>query len=301
MDGCYAPLETMRSRPSSGPPAAAVVCLGLLLAAGPRVARGDGPPPAAVAGIVVRDTDGAPVPYATVADTARRAGAITDEQGRFLLVGLPPGRATIRVRVLGSPPLVETLDLAPGDTVRRTYRLAFPAHERLLHVRDSLTARGAWPPTLDPALHQHMREALDVRVFRLDPDHPVFDAPPEPEQRIGPWPLVGEADRPERSTIAGLIETLRDSELYRSDIEGAVKVCGGFSPGIDVRFTSLGVPVDLLLCFTCGEFAIWRADQPRQAGDFERRGPDFVRFAKQMFPRDPAIKKLGTKGKKRSG
>ena len=290
----------MRTRPSSWLPAAAVVCLGLLLAARPRVARGADPPPAAIAGTVVRDTDGAPVPYATVADTARRAGAITDERGRFLLVGLPPGRVTIRVRVLGSPPLVETIDLAPGDTARRTYRLAFPVHERLLYVRDSLTARGAWPPTLDPDLHQHMREALDVRVFRLDPEHPVLDAPPDPKQRIGPWPIVGEADRPTRPAVAELIETLRDSELYRSNVEGAVKVCGGFSPGIDVRFTSLGVPVDVLLCYACGEFSIWHGGHARQSGDFESRGPDFVRFAKRMFPRDPAIKKLGVKAKKRS-
>ena len=284
--------------PRSG--SSVVLWLALLLGAAPGApGRAADPAPGAVAGVVVRADDGAPVPYANVSDTTRRVGAITDEQGRFLLAGLPPGRVTIHVRSLGSPPLVETLDLAPGDTVRRIYRLAFPAHERLLHVRDSLTVRGSWPPTLDPDLHQHMREALDVRVFRLDPEHPVFGAPPDPEQRIGPWPIVGEADRPERPTIARLIETLRNSELYRSNIAGAVKVCGGFSPGIDVRFTSVGVPVDLLLCFTCGEFAIWHGGRSRQSGDFESHGPEFVRFAKRMFPRDPVIKKLGAKPKRR--
>ena len=278
----------------------AVLWLALGLGALSGTADAGDPAPGVVAGTVLRADDGAPVPYASVSDTARRAGAITDEQGRFLIPGLPPGRVTIVVRLLGSPPLYETLDLAPGDTLRRTYRLAFPERERLLRLRDSLTAIGAWPPTLDAALHQHMREALDVRVFRLDPERPEVDAPRDPERRIGPWPIVGEAGRPPRPVVEALIATLRDSELYRANVEGAVKVCGGFSPGIDVRFTNLGIPVDVLLCFTCGEFAIWQGGHPRQAGDFERRGADFVRFAKRMFPRDPAIKKLGVQARKRS-
>jgi len=278
----------------------AVLWLALLLGAAPGTADAADPAPGAVAGTVVRAGDGAAVPYANVSDTTRRFTAITDEHGRFLLAGLPPGRITLHVRSLGSPPLIETVELAPGDTLRRTYRLAFVAHEQLLKLRDSLTAIGAWPPTLDRDLHQHMREALDVRVFRLDPGRPEFDAPADPERRIGPWPIVSEAGRPERPAVEALIRTLRDSELYRSNIEGAIKLCGGFSPGIDVRFTNLGVPVDLLLCFTCGEFAIWQGGHPRQAGDFERRGADFVRFAKRMFPRDPAIKKLGVQARKRS-
>ena len=278
----------------------AVLWLALLLGAAPGTADAADPAPGAVAGTVVRAVDGAAVPYASISDTSRRIAAITDDQGRFLLGGLPPGRVTLHVRTLGSPPLIETVEIAPGDTLRRTYRLAFLAHEQLLKLRDSLTAIGAWPPTLDRDLHQHMREALDVRVFRLDPERPEFNAPADPERRIGPWPIVREAGRPQRPAVEALIRTLRDSELYRSNIDGAIKLCGGFSPGIDVRFTSLGVPVDLLLCFTCGEFAIWHGGRPRQAGDFERRGPDFVRFAKALFPHDPAIKKLGVKAKKRA-
>ena len=292
--------KAMRSSLALAPASGVVLLLALLLDAPPRVVEAANPLPGAVAGTVLRADDGAPVPYASVSDTARRAGAITDEQGRFLIPGLPPGRVTIVVRLLGNPPLYETLDLAPGDTLRRTYRLAFPERERLLRLRDSLTATGAWPPTLEPALHQHMREALDVRVFRLDPEHPVFDAPRDPERRIGPWPIVGETGPPPRPAVKELIALLCDTELYRASVEGAVKLCGGFSPGIDVRFTNLGVPVDVLLCFNCGEFAIWRGGRLRQSGNFERRGPEFVRFAKRMFPRDPVIKKLGGKGRRRS-
>ena len=266
----------------------------LLLAVGATPARaGDPPPPAAIVGTVVRAEDGGPLAYANVFESTRRFGAVTDERGAFRLVGLPPGRHTIRVQSLGSPPLEETLDLAPGDTLRRTYRLATPPRERFLQIRDSLAAAGRWPPTLDPELHAHMREALDVRVFRLDPEHPVLDAPPDPQRRIGPWPIVAETAPPERPVVAELIETLRIPDLYLSDLQGEKKVCGGFSPGIDVRFTSLGVPVDVLLCYACGEFAILRDGKARQSGDFMGHGAAFVRFAQRAFPRDKAFKKLG--------
>lgn len=285
----------MRSRPLIRRAMAVLACLAALL--GTDDARaGDPPPPGAVRGTVVRAADGAPLAYATVADTALRIGTICDERGRFLLGELPPGRVTLLVRSLGSPPLVETLDLAPGDTLSRTYALASRERESMLQMRDSLTARGLWPPTLDRALRAHMREALDVRVFRLDPDHPVHDAPPDPVGRIGPWPILIEADRPDRALVEGLIGTLDHAELYRANAIGAVKVCaGGFAPAIAVRFTSTGVPVDVLLCYACGEFAIWRDGRPRQSGDFESRAPEFVRFAKRLFPRDPAIRRLGAK------
>lgn len=271
----------------------ALVCLGLWLGAGPRAARADDPPPpGAILGTVLRDIDGAPVPFANVLETASRLGTTTDDQGRFLLVGLPAGRIALKIQALGGPPLFETLDLAPGDTLERTYRLAAPAHERFLKVRDSLTAAGRWPPTLDPALERHMREALDVRVFRLDPENADPGAKPDREQRVGPWPIVAEARTPARPVIDELIETLRLSELYLPDLRGEQKLCGGFSPGIDVRFVSTGVAVDVLLCYRCGEFALWRDGRGRQTGDFESHGAAFIRFAQRAFPRDPVFRKL---------
>lgn len=286
----------MRSRPPSPPSAGVLLALGLLLAVAPGRARaGDPPPPATILGIVVRQGDGAPVAYANVSLTGTRLGALTDEQGGFVLTGIPAGRLTLRIQMLGGPPLIEDLDLAPGDTLRRTYRIAPPARDRFLEVRDSLTAIGQWPPVLDPALDAHMREALDVRVFRLDPEHPVFDAPPDPQHRIGPWPIVREADRPDRAVTDGLLETLRHSELYISRIRGEIKLCGGFSPGIDVRFVSTGVAVDVLLCYRCGEFSVWRDGRGRQAGDFVGYGAEFVRFAQRVFPRDKELKKLSAK------
>jgi carboxypeptidase family protein len=285
----------MRSRPS-WPSARVLLWLALLFPAAPGDAgAGDPPPPGAVLGTILRDSDGAPVPYANVVETTIGLAATSDERGRFLLFPVPAGRVAIRIQALGGPPLVETFDLAPGDTVRRTYRLAAPAHERFLHVRDSLSALGLWPPTLDAVLLAHMREALDVRVFRLDPDHPVHDAPPDPQSRMGPWPIVGEARTLDRAVIDDLLQTLRHSELYLPDIQGVKKLCGEFSPGIGVRFNNGGVTAEVLLCYTCGEFSISRGGRRRQEGDFGGREADFVRFAKRMFPKDPAFKRLSAR------
>ena len=279
----------------------ALIGLALLLAAGPAPVHAADPlPPATLLGTVVRTGDAGPVPYANVVETTSRRATSADERGRFELTGLPPGRRTIRIQALGGPPLVESLDLVAGATVRRTYRLTLPARDRFQQVRDSLSARGLSPPTLDPAVLAHMREAWDVRVFRLDPRHPVLDAPPDPEHRVGPWPIVAEAASPPRPVIADLLATLRASELYLPDIEGARKSCGGFAPGIGVRFNSTGVTTELLLCYACGEFSVGRTGRDRQTGDFESREPEFVRFAQRMFPDDPEIRKLGSGARRAS-
>ncbi|HKQ56495.1 MAG TPA: carboxypeptidase-like regulatory domain-containing protein [Candidatus Eisenbacteria bacterium] len=273
--------------------AAAACAMGLMIAAS---GLADDPAKVAVIlGTVVREADGEAIQYANVIVSGTKIGTQTDERGRFRL-DVPTGSITLRIAQIGSPPLTVPLTLAAGDTLRPTYRMTSPPHDRFAQIRDSLSARGLWPPTLDPELRQHMREALDVRVFRLDPDHPVFDQPPDREKRIGPWPIVGEAPEPDRALMDELTETLRESGLYLPRIRGEIKLCGGFAPGVDVRFTSTGVPVDVLLCFKCGEFSVWRDGKPRQSGDFGGQAV-FARVAQQSFPKDPAFKKLGKKAR----
>src|SRR5512134_1507047 len=110
----------MTSRPSSSPFIGALLGLGLLVVAAPGTApAGDPPPPGAILGTVVRDGDGHPVAYANVIVTGIGLGALTDELGGFVITGIPAGRQTVRVQALGGPPLLETLELATGDTLRR--------------------------------------------------------------------------------------------------------------------------------------------------------------------------------------
>lgn len=286
----------MRIRLLFRPHGQAVMLLALLFGAATPAARAaEPPPPGVLMGAVVRVPDGAPMPFAQVVDTVSRIGTSADETGRFVLAPLAAGPHVIRIQTLGGAPLFESLELAPGDTVRRTYRIEPPAHDRFLLVRDSLSARGLWPPALDPALFAHMRDALDVRVYRLDPEHPLEGSTPDPARHVGRWPILAEARRPPRPLTDELIATLRHPDLYLPNLQGMTKLCGGFSPLIAVRFISTGVAVDLLLCYTCGEFSLQRDGRSRQAGDFEDKAADFVRFAKRMFPDDRIIRKLGRK------
>ena len=74
---------------------------------------------------------------------------------------------------------------------------------------------------------------------------------------------------------------------------GGVKPCGGFEPGICVRYAGDSPVTELLLCYKCGELAIRSRDGLTQAAHFDGEGPAFVRFAKAMFPLDAAIQALG--------
>jgi hypothetical protein len=145
---------------------------------------------------------------------------------------------------------------------------------------------------LDARLEARMREAHDVRIFRLDPAR-YRDAPPvDTLHFIGGWPIVGEVRRP-RPCVDSLLPVLRRPDLYYANAAGYIKPCGGFEPGLAVRYTGTGPATDLLLCYKCGEFVIRSRDGLVQSGDFEDQGAAFVRFARAAFPLDPAIQALG--------
>ena len=233
---------------------------------------------------------GVPVAFANVIILGTRVGAVTDEVGAFVLKGLPPGQIQIRLKAPGSLDYIEALSLTPGDTLRREFRIP---PNRYQELQDSLSALGEWPPRVAPDLLEHMRNASMIRVFRLDPDRPVFGAPLDPEHRMGPWPIVGEAHPPSRGVLDKLIDALGASPTRLGVLGEPKKVCGGFSPGIDVRFIRDGVPVDVLLCYRCDEFSLFRDGHYAQSGDFGSQG--FVEFAIRTFPRDSVLSRLHTR------
>jgi hypothetical protein len=244
-----------------------------------------------VEGIVIR-VHGEPVAYANVVILRTRTGAQTDETGRFRITAVAAGRWQLQVYGPGVPRLTEWITLAAGDTLRLTLRLPVSLEDRAGLLRDSLIAMGRWPPRLDPDLEARMRRALEVRIFRLDPGGFQYPPPADTTRFVGGWPIVGEVRRP-RPLVNALLPALMDTLLYIDKSLGAIKPCGGFQPGIDVRFLGAGPATDLLLCFQCGEFAIRGRDGRAQAGDFGPHAAEFVRFAKAMFPTDPAIQALG--------
>jgi len=230
--------------------------------------------------------------HAKVIALGHRLGAMTDSTGAYVIAGVPAIRIELKVEAIGFEPMVSLVDVVAGQTVRKDFWLT-PKWSRYDEVKDSLEALGQWPPRLDPGLLEHMRAATDVRVFRLDPDKAAHDMPPDPAHRIGPWPIVGEAPRPSRSAVTKLVDALGVSPFKLPRMEGSpIKPCEGFSPGIDVRFTHAGVPVDVLLCYRCGEISIWRGGKGVQAGDFS--DARFVDFAKRAFPNDPEIRRLAS-------
>ena len=106
------------------------------------------------------------------------------------------------------------------------------------------------------------------------------------------------AQRPGRQAVAELIDALSASSY---EIPGFPEDsgCESFLPTIDVRFTRDGVPLDVLLGYSCYEISIRRAGYWVQSGDFGTRAePDafederFVKFARDLFPDDHEILKL---------
>jgi iron complex outermembrane receptor protein len=69
-------------------------------------------------GIVV-EPDGKPVLAANVSLLGSRRGALSDDEGRFRVPGVPPGRWIVRYQVIGSLAVQDTIDFMAGRTVQR--------------------------------------------------------------------------------------------------------------------------------------------------------------------------------------
>jgi len=266
-----------------------LVCVALVTGAEPGAAP---PGPSPTCTIIGRVTAarGAPVALAEIVVLGTRVGAVTDEAGAFVLAGLPPGAFQIRIRGPGILVHMEALRLTPGDTLRREFNVGPNRYDEL---HDSLSALGEWPPRIAPDVLDNMRHVSKVRVFRLDPDHVGSWVSPDSEHRFGPWPIVGEADPPSRGLVRTLIEALAASSVRLRVAGEPQKMCGGFSPGIDVRFIGEDQPVDVLLCYACGEFSLSCGGEFRQSGYFA--SPGFVEFAVRAFPRDSVLSRLRTR------
>ena len=94
------------------------VCLTLALEAGNLEAQNatpPAPPPSkgsfTLAGKVVADATGAPLPYSTVTIEQIGKERFTDQAGTFVYFAVPPGKYKIRIRQLGYTPLDSTLQL----------------------------------------------------------------------------------------------------------------------------------------------------------------------------------------------
>ncbi|MFN2432006.1 MAG: TonB-dependent receptor [Gemmatimonadota bacterium] len=87
---------------------AAVLLFGVSVAAAPAQQQGS------IAGTVTGE-DGEPVPFAQVVLEGTGMGGLADEQGAYLIEGVPPGTYTLRVDIIGYRTETETVTVATGE------------------------------------------------------------------------------------------------------------------------------------------------------------------------------------------
>jgi len=83
----------------------------------PVLSRAQEPPPSTVVVMVTDSLDG---PLDLASALLRRTGihGVSGRDGRIVLRNVPPGRDTLTIRRIGYGPLIVSLDLSPGDTLR---------------------------------------------------------------------------------------------------------------------------------------------------------------------------------------
>src|SRR5688572_13891787 len=115
------PARMPRLRPLPRSAVDALAALLLVVFAWPAGAQGTGR--GTVAGTVVDDSTGAPIPRATVLVVGTTRSTFTDESGRFVIGGVAAGARTLRTRILSYRPRDVAVVVVAGDTVTATIRL----------------------------------------------------------------------------------------------------------------------------------------------------------------------------------
>lgn len=112
----------------------------------------------------VRAADGAPLPGVNVVVSALERGAVTDEDGRYLLEALPPGEHTLSFRFVGFATETRTVALEVGET--RTLNITLQP-TTLEADEVVITGEGAQTALLNKAtLSVSTLEARDLEAVR---------------------------------------------------------------------------------------------------------------------------------------
>jgi hypothetical protein len=69
-------------------------------------------------------------------------------------------------------------------------------------------------------------------------------------------------------------------------------MCGGFDPGVVVRFTDGGGVSDVLLCFKCEELKVITEGRSGPIVDFTPLAREYIELARELFPGDAALAEL---------
>ncbi|MFG0253404.1 MAG: carboxypeptidase-like regulatory domain-containing protein [Phycisphaerales bacterium JB038] len=227
------------------------VAVGLLLL--PATAQGQGN--TVVVGRVVSE-NGEPLPNATVLVDGSDLGALTDEDGRFRIDGLPVGPQLVRVQTIAFAEAVQEVRLQPGDSAYLSFELR-PVEIRLA---------GDGYPLPDSAYLATAQQLLPEVLDAFRADHPEWLAPNATVVWI-PWATES------GSTTAGVrfrnqcdgcwsraVSTVEGGRRYRVETAHLrVGVYGG-GPGQLTFCLDPGEPGDLLMvnCHGSGRTAVVR-------------------------------------------
>jgi hypothetical protein len=108
---------------------------------------------------VVRETSGQPIWLATVRVVGKELSAVSDDSGRFRLVGIPAGVNEFVVARIGYDSVSFTVTLAPDTTISRDLRL------RPIHVLEAVRVAETPVSRRFARTGFHMRRKLGVGSF----------------------------------------------------------------------------------------------------------------------------------------
>lgn len=102
------------------------------------------------------------------------------------------------------------------------------------------------------------------------------------------FPIISGPTPIDDASKATLSKVLTDPNSYLWDV---AKGCE-FLPGVALRLADDKMQVDVLICFSCDEFAFYLNGKHVGHEDFDPRRADLLRIAKKLFPQDDKMMSL---------
>lgn len=157
-------------------PSGAVWCLVLLVLCAPRMHAQDG----SVQGLVVDAESGRPLPYSAVTIVAAGIERFSDDSGRFVLAGLPPRQASLRIRHIGYAPKDIAVEIGSGQRVDvrvELRRIAVTLAALRVEASQACVEPGRPRPDVDSALATVFQQLeQNAQQYRLITTHYPFES-----------------------------------------------------------------------------------------------------------------------------
>lgn len=137
---------------------------------------------------------------------------------------------------------------------------------------------------------ERMDTATEVRALRVDGS---FRTERDGRAMAAGFPIDAEGPLLTDAQRDGFLSLARSSDHYMFDL---AKACE-FMPGVALRFDGPAGPLEVLLCFSCDEWAFAIPTAGGELGswkieDCDAARPELLRLARELFPADEALSEL---------